>query len=219
LYSIYISKEKLDFFDKKPAVFKIMEEEILNPDIYMRLDERIAVPHTDIISLETLNFEKFRGIQFNFSNTKLDKGKNIIVHGNIESFHKLLMVIKKDYDNTLDEEFWHIELEELPYLESTTIKRVTVTFIHGKYYPQRRFFRHIDYIKNQYPYDIYHEKYKDMTNTSIQIDHYTDKTNHYKIWCVEEADISEDTWFKLAYMSLKPVYRKLLNEMLGNNNK
>lgn len=214
LYSIFICGEKLEFFDEKPAVFKLIEE-IKDSDVYMRLDERLAVPKTEIISLETLNFEKFRGIQFDYSNTKLDEHKNIIVHGNIETFDKLLMVIKKDYDENLNEEFWHVELEELPYLEESKNKRVTVTFIHGKYYPKRKRFRHIDYIQNQYLFDEYCIKIRDLSNGTIQIDHYTDKANHYKIWCVEETDITEEMWYKLAYVSLRSIYRKLLNEIIG----
>ena len=215
LYSIFINREKLEYFDEKPAVFRIIEEEISSPDIYMRLDERLAVPSEDRLLLDTLNSEKFRGIQFQFSKTNLDRGENIIVHGNIESYDKLLMIIKKDYDDPLGEDFWHVELEELPY--SKNINRVTVTLMHGKYYPAHKLFRHIDYIKNQYPYDIYIEKYKDMTNSEVPIDYYTDKTNHYKIWCVEETDISEETWYKLVYTSLRPKYKTLLNEILGMN--
>lgn len=217
LYSIFINKEKLRFHDDKPAIFRIIEEEISNGDVFMRLDERLAVPDTDVFSLDTFNFERFRGVQFKFDNTKLDNVKNIIVYGDPNTLHKLLMVIKKDYDNKLGEQFWHIEIEELPSIKDKDIDRITVTFVHGKYYPERKCFRHIDYIKNQYNYDIYIQKYMDMSNGEIKIDHYTaDKVNHYKIWCVEETDIKEEVWYKLAMLSLHKDYRKLFDEMFGN---
>lgn len=214
LYNLFISLEKLEVFDKKPAVFKLIEE-ITNPDIYLRIDERLAVPKTEMISLETTDFERFRGIEFRFKDTILEKIKNIIVHIDPKTANKLLMVVKKDYDRELNEGFWHVELEELPYIEDSKRNRTTVTFIHAKYYYERGFFRHIDYIKNQYPFEKYCEKYKDSSNQEIKIDYYTDKINHYKIWCVEETDISEDIWYKLVCVSLRPLYRKLFNEILG----
>ena len=46
------------------------------------------------------------------------------------------MVIKKDYDNDLNEEFWHVELEQLPNINrDQNRKNVCTTFIHSKYYP------------------------------------------------------------------------------------
>lgn len=214
LYNRCIPKSKIDLFDKKPAIFKIIEEEILDPDIYLRLDDRLAVPYTNVISLDSLNFERFRGIHFKFSKTVLKDIKNIIVHQDIKSFDKLLMVIKKDYDKELKEEFWHVEIEELPNFKNIDRKKVTTTFIHAQYYPKTRCFSHLDFTQNQYNYEIYSKKYKDASNTEVQIDHYTDKKNHYKIWCAEGTNIREETWYKLVKISLDTVYRKLFDEIL-----
>lgn len=218
LYSIFIERKKLEYSDEMPAVFKIISEDILpsGADLYMRLDERLAISRSVADITNILVSEKFRGLQFKFSNTQLEKCKNILVHGNIYTLDKLLMVIKKDFDDRLNEHFWHIELEELPFVEEKNLKNVCVTFIHGKYYPHSKVFKHIDFIKNQYEYLEYCEKYMDLTNNDIKIDYYTTKECHYKIWCVENVDISEENWYKLSRISLGETYQKLLDEILEN---
>ncbi|MGG3798675.1 hypothetical protein [Metabacillus fastidiosus] len=218
LYNIFIDRKKLEYFDRMPAIFKLLSDNIpLNKaDFYIQLDERLSVPLSEANISDRLLSEKFRGLQFNFNNTRLENIKNIIVHGNLETFDKLLMVIKKDYDQVLNEEFWHIELEELPYMENKSRDSVCVTFIHGKYYPNPKVFRHIDFIKNQYKYDDYCKKYQDMSNDDIKIDFYTTKECHYKIWCVENTEISEDIWYKISMISLGTMYKKLFDEILEN---
>lgn len=221
LYNIFIDRKPLEYFDKMPAVFKIISENIdLNKaDLYLRLDERLAVPLAEADIADRYESEYFRGTKFSLSNTRLENMKNIIVHYNPESFDKLLMVIKKDFDTHLKEEFWHIELEQLPFLDSNKLrKNVCTTFIHGKYYPKRQAFRHIDFIKNQYPFAEYCQKHEDRSNQDIRIDYYTTKECHYKIWCVENTDISEDTWYKLSKISLDDKYRKLFDEIMGIGN-
>lgn len=217
LYNIFINRKPIEFCDKMPAVFQLISENIDlgSADLYLRLDECLAVPLVEADITHRLVFEKFRGSSFRFANTKLEQIKNIIVHYDPKTFNKLLMVIKKDYDSILNEEFWHIELEQLPYIDrSKQSKDVCTTFIHGKYYPVRQIFRHIDFIKNQYPFDKYGDKQDDRSNQDIQIDYYTTKECHYKIWCVENIDISEEIWYKLASVSLSEQYRKLFNEIL-----
>lgn len=218
LYSIFIDKSPLNQTDFIPSIFKIILDniDIDNMDFYLRLDERLAIPleYADIGSY--MFFEKWRGCIFDFSNTKLEKLKNLIIHWDVDSYDKLLMVIKKDYDNNIDEEFWHIELETLPFKDSKDkyCKNVTTTFIHGKYYPIRKVFRHIDFIKNQYPFEKYLKKYNDNSTGDIKIDFYTTKECHYKIWCIENVDIKEDIWYQLVSVSLKNPYLKLFNEIL-----
>lgn len=218
LYNIFINRKKLNNFDRMPAVFKVLSDTIpLNEaDFYLRLDERLSTPLLEADISDRVLAEMFRGVQFNFNSTRLDKFKNIIVHGDLETFDKLLMVIKKDYDTFLEEEFWHIELEELPYVEDKEMNTVCVSFIHGKYYPNQKMFRHMDFIKNQYDYENYCEKYKDFSNGDIKIDFYTTKECHYKIWCVENIEISEEAWYKASSISLAPVYRKLFDEIMEN---
>ncbi|WP_350343230.1 hypothetical protein PRVXT_002522 [Proteinivorax tanatarense] len=216
LYSIFVNREKLEFSDKMPAVFKILSEEVIleKADFFMRLDERLSIPLLEAKTRRLLCFEKFRGLNFNFNNTQLENNKNIIVHIDSENLNKLLMVIKKDYDRERDEEFWHIEIEELPYVQEDSVRDpVYVTFIHGKYYPNKRTFKHIDFTKNQYEHNDYRIKYQD-TNSDIKIDYYTTKECHYKIWCVENINISEETWCKVVSTSLGLSYRKLFYEII-----
>ncbi|QMV45240.1 hypothetical protein FPL14_28885 [Cohnella cholangitidis] len=184
-------------------------------DFYLRLDERLATPLAEANIAQRLAFEKFRGPSFRFSNTKIEQIKNIIVHFDPSTYNKILMVIKKDYDSLHNEEFWHIEVEQLPYVDrSKQVKNIITTFIHGKYYPFRKTFRHIDFIKNQYPIDKYCDKQDDRSKEDVQIDYYTTKDCHYKIWCVENIDISEETWYKLVSISLPEQYRILFDEIL-----
>lgn len=221
LYNIFLDRKPIDFFDEMPAVFQIMckDIDVTNADLFLRLDERLAVPVTEADISHRLVFEKFRGPSFRFSDTKIENAKNIIVHYNSETFDKLLMVIKKDFDSILDEVFWHVEIEQLPFVDSNNYREyVHTTFIHGKYYPNRRVFRHIDFIKNQYPFEQYCKKQEDNSNQNIQIDFYTTKECHYKIWCVENVDISEEVWYKLVYVSLPEKYRTLFDEILEKSN-
>ncbi len=100
--------------------------------------------------------------------------KNIIFHYDPETFNKLLRVIKKDYD--IKEELWHVKLEQLPYIDRSKYRKtVCTTFLHEKYYSNRQIFRHIDFIKNQYPFEKYCDKKEDRSNQDIQIDYYTTK--------------------------------------------
>ncbi|MCU6711482.1 hypothetical protein M6D81_22555 [Paenibacillus sp. J5C_2022] len=217
LYNGFIDREPIEFLDKMPAVFNLMINciDLEAADFYLRLDERLSVPLKEANISHFLQFEKFRGISFRFSDTKLDKLKNITVHYNPETYDKLLMVIKKDYDVIANQEFWHIEVEQLPFIDRTESKgNIKTIFVHGKYYPVRRVFTHVDFTINQYPFEEYSEKQDDHSNKEIQIDYYTTKECHYKVWCVENIDISEELWYKLTSVSLPSTYRRLFDEIL-----
>lgn len=218
LYNIFISRKPLHAVDSVPAVFKIMLEsvDISKADLLLRLDERLAID-VDKADIRHYHFsEKFYGPSFLFSETKLEKAKNITVHYDPETYNKLLMVIKKDYDTILDEEFWHIEVEQLSNIaENYKSKFVLTTFVHGKYYPNRKAFRHIDFIKNEYNIRKYKQKHNGCSNSDVSIDYYTEtKDQHYKIWCIENIDMSEELWCKLILISLDPQYAILFKEML-----
>lgn len=74
-------------------------------------------------------------------------------------------------------------------------------------------------IKNAYPIEKYLKKHEGRSNQDISIDYHTEtKDEHYKIWCVENADISEELWYKLTFISLSPNYRVLFNEILEKHN-
>ncbi|VIF84663.1 Uncharacterised protein [Clostridioides difficile] len=221
LYNIFIDKSPLNINSLIPAVFEIMSQNIdfNKSNFYLRLDERLAVPLKYAYVSTILKFQKWRGCTFDFSNTKLENLKNIIVHGDNDNYNKLLMVIKKRYDDILDEEFWHIEIEELPYIDRgfKSNKDIITTFIHGKYYPKRKAFRHIDFIKNQYPFKEYCSKQEDNSTNEIKIDFYTTKECHYKVWCIENIDIQEHIWCELVNVSLSEEYRKLFGEILDSS--
>lgn len=111
-------------------------------------------------------------------------------------------------------DFWHIEIETLPYYENRMCPVIT-TFLHGMYYPQNEIFTHIDYTKNQYSADEYQQKYADSID-GMPIDHYTSCRDwHYKIWCIENGEFSKETWYKLMIVSLPRIYQNLLNEILN----
>ena len=204
----------ISFTDEIPAFARIITEQITSGDILYRLDERLAVPEEQIISYSTLNFEKFRGPQFKFNDTTLNTKKTIIVHIDENTMDKLLMVIKQCKD-TLDESFWHIEIETLPYVDGQkkNINHIITTFLHGMYYPNKDKFTHIDYTRNQYKFSDYLLKYSG-SNNNVPVDYYTEKELHYKIWCIENGEYSRKSWYDLMIASLTPKYQKLLNEIL-----
>lgn len=218
-YSIFIKTNRIEFTDKLPGIIKTIKDNTCDADILFRLDSRLATPIEEIISFTTYDFQKFRGPNFNFKNTELNGVKTKIVHIDENTLDKLLMIIKKDYDTELNLEFWHIEIETLPYLDEKKYKSnlVTVTFIHAKYYPDRNIFNHIDYIKNQYDYDKYILKYQDLNNYEIPIDFYTSKNCHYKVWCIENGEFTINTWYELVTLSIDSVYQALFDEILLDN--
>lgn len=215
VYNILTNKSKIEFFDTMPGFAKIITEDVDTGDILLRLDERLAVPAEQIISYSTLNFEKFRGPQFRFTDTDFVKTKTIIVHIDPKSCDKLLMVIKKDYDDVQKKSFLHVEIETLPHCPNRiTNSPCITTFLHGMYYPEDDIFTHIDYTKNQYIYSDYEKKYADA-DPNVPVDFYTEKKLHYKIWCIENGRYSRETWYKLMAASLQKQYRVLLDEMLA----
>ena len=215
VYNILTNVSKINFGDRMPGFAKIITEEVKTGDILLRLDERLAVPKEQIISYSTSDFEKFRGPQFHFVNSDLNRRKTIIVHINPETGDKLLMVIKKDYDSIKDKDFLHIEIETLPFcsIGEVTSSYIT-TFLHAMYYPTDDVFTHIDYTRNQYISSDYEQKYMDA-NPDIPVDFYAEKKLHYKIWCIENGEYTRDVWYKLMIVSLHEEYRVLLDEILA----
>lgn len=211
-YNIFTNKKTIDSLDVIPAFAKIILEET-EGDILYRLDERLSMPESEYSDYSGVAFGKFYGPQFNFDSTNLKETKTIIVRMDYDTFDKLLMVIKRDYDRTSKKSFLHIELESLPYINDTR-QYVITTFLHGMYYPDTDSFSHIDYTKNQYNIDNYLKKYEDSINGE-PIDLYVScKDLHYKIWCIENGTFSRETWYKLMIVSLPTRYQKLLDEIL-----
>ncbi len=215
-YNFFTNKTMLSPYDKMVGFAKIIKDETENCDILYRIDERLSVPEAEYYDYTGVPFAKFRGPQFNFQKNNLAVKKTIIVHIDENTQDKLLMVIKQGLDQKTNEEFWHIEIETLPY-RNTTNGYVITTFLHGIYYPQSDRFSHIDYTKNQYNGDVYLQKYTDSQN-GIPIDQYTETRDlHYKIWCIENGEFTKETWYKLMIISLPEIYQELLNEMLSLN--
>lgn len=213
-YNAFTNKAMLSPYDKTVGFAKIINEETENCDILYRLDERLSMPESEYYDYTGVAFARFRGPQFNFEKTNLDGNKTIIVHIDEKTADKLLMVIKPRIDQHTNEEFWHIEIETLPYKSSANGYTIT-TFLHGMYYPKRNVFTHIDYTKNQYNDDVYLQKYSDCNN-EITIDQYTETRDlHYKIWCIENGAFTIETWYNLMIISLSEPYQVLLNEMLS----
>jgi hypothetical protein len=136
------------------------------------------------------------------------------VHFDPDTMNKVVMIIKPDFDTTLGETFYHIEVEELWAPELIRENYVITNFIHAKFYPARSFFNHIDFSVNQYNLETYKIKHKDNTATGIPINAYCDI--HYKVWCVESTSISIATWGKLIFLSLDEPFRYLFSEMVSD---
>lgn len=212
-YNMFTNKTIIDPMDSTVGFAKIIQNEMTNCDVLYRLDERLSMPELEYNDYTGVSFAKFYGPQFNFGKTNLKNSKTLIVHMSEDTFDKLLMVIKKRTDQTTNEEFWHIEIETLPY-KTTCVGNVITTFLHGMYHPRKRAFSHIDYAINEYSGNEYLQKYAGSQNGASN-DQYTSRRDlHYKIWCIENGEFSEETWYKLMIVSLSKKYQSLLNEML-----
>ena len=213
-YNYFTNKAKLDPCDSMVGFARIIQEDAKDCDILYRLDERLSVPKEESYDYSGVAFAKFYGPQFKFDGNFLNGDKTVIVHMDDNTMAKLLMVIKRRVDQNTSAEFWHIEIETLPYFEICT-QPVVTTFLHGMYYPKRDVFTHIDYTKNQYSGNEYIQKYADSVD-GMPIDQYTScRDLHYKIWCIENGEFTRDTWYKLMMISLSKGYQNLLNEILS----
>ena len=215
LYSILTNTNTMQFGDTMPAFARIITEQVKDGNILLRLDERLALPINQAISYSTLNFEKYRGPQFHFKDSILKNPKTITIHIDENTADKLLLVVKRKVDNNSKKDFWHIELETLPYRDTASKGKYCITtFLHGMYYPEDDCFTHIDCTKNQYEMSEYIKKYSEC-EPDIPVDLHT-KSNelHYKIWCIENGRYTREIWYNLMTASLNEKYRTLLDEIL-----
>ena len=216
LYSILTNTNAMRFGDTMPAFARIITEQVKDGNILLRLDERLALPINQAISYSTLNFEKYRGPQFHFKDSILKNPKTITIHIDENTADKLLLVVKRKVDNNNKKDFWHIELETLPYRDTALKGKYCITtFLHGMYYPEDDCFTHIDCTKNQYEMSEYIKKYSEC-EPDIPVDLHT-KSNelHYKIWCIENGRYTREVWYNLMTASLNEKYRTLLDEILA----
>lgn len=132
LYSILTNTNTMRFGDTMPAFARIITEQVKDGNILLRLDERLALPINQAISYSTLNFEKYRGPQFHFKDSILKNPKTITIHIDENTADKLLLVVKRKVDNNSKKDFWHIELETLPYRDTVSKGKYCITtFLHG----------------------------------------------------------------------------------------
>lgn len=216
LYSILTNTNTMRFGDTMPVFARIITEQVKDGNILLRLDERLVLPINQAISYSTLNFEKHRGPQFHFKDSILKNPKTITIHIDENTADKLLLVVKKKVDNNSKKDFWHIELETLPYRYTASKGKYCITtFLHGMYYPEDDCFTHIDCTKNQYEMSEYIKKYSEC-EPDIPVDLHT-KSNelHYKIWCIENGRYTREVWYNLMTASLNEKYRTLLDEILA----
>ena len=216
LYSILTNTNTMRFGDTMPAFARIITEQVKDGNILLRLDERLALPMNQAISYSTLNFEKYRGPQFHFKDSILKNPKTITIHIDENTADKLLLVVKRKVDNNSKKDFWHIELETLPYRDTASKGKYCITtFLHGMYYPEDDCFTHIDCTKNQYEMSEYIKKYSEC-EPDVPVDLHT-KSNelHYKMWCIENGRYTREVWYNLMTASLNEKYRTLLDEILA----
>lgn len=214
LYNLFLDTTIGSPTDNFPYTIKIIQAEIKDTNLFMRCDEKIAVPAAEILSTATIDFQKFRGITIDFSNIEqLVYKKETVVHFDPETFDKVVMIIKSDNDE--EGEFYHFAVEELWNPEKIKDDFVLTNYLHAKYYPQKEGFNHIDFSVNQYSKEVFEKKYQDaVSDTNVPIDKYGDK--HYKIWCVESEKIEIGTWSKLVYVTLDEPFRDIFLEMFSH---
>lgn len=208
-YNLFIDPTISSPGAKMPYIFEIITEET-NGDIYLRCDDELAVPASQKFETATTDMQKFYGINVDFANIDKILHKEIIVHTQPSTDHRILVIIKPDFDN--DERFYHIEIEELWNTDGLTDKFIMATFLHAKYYPAQTSFTHIDFTVNQYDLETYRQKHTAAKNsTGIPVDKYCDI--HYKIWCIEAPEISVQTWSKIVCATLDEPFRDIFLEI------
>lgn len=215
MYGIHMDIEPLRFGDTMPGFARIITDKVTDGNILLRLDDRLALPIDEFFSGRTLDFDKYRGPAFRFNDSVLKQPKTLIIHYDPVNYNKLLMVIKKDYDEKINQPFWHIEIETLPCIpDNRKMKNVITTFLHGMYYINEDYFSHIDCTKNQYSINSYMKKYNEEGDTTADL--YTEDGYHYKLWCIEDGKYSREIWYELMIVSLPETYQKLLNEIIND---
>jgi hypothetical protein len=211
LYNIFLDTSIGNPTDTMPYIIQIIKNETSPVEIFMRCDENLAVPFSEMLCTATTDAQKFRGITVSFADIQsLVNQKEIVVHIHPETQHKILLTIKLDGERN-DQIFYHIGVEELWNPVSITDEIVATNFIHAKYYPETRRFNHMDFSINQYSKEILVAKYQDAVNeTKVPVDKYANQ--HYKVWCIEGENISLNTWSNLACATLDEPFREIFLE-------
>ncbi|MBN1551731.1 hypothetical protein JW979_09690 [bacterium] len=221
LYNIF-----LDTSIASPVAFVPITIEIIRSieppvRLLMRKDENLAIPYSRMVSIATVGFQKWRGINIVFDDIteQLKSGKETVVHFDPQTFHKILVYIKHGADEN-GVEFYHINVEQLwnPDTFESTEDVIITNYIHGTYYPIYRAFEHIDFSVNQYSRELYIAKYRDAESlTGVSIGAYANV--HYKIWCTRGDNLEPEVWVKLVCASLDEPFRSIFMETIGGSYK
>lgn len=216
-YPLFFNLTRKEQLSSTPQIIDLFKS-VPGADVYLICDQNLLCHQGQFSS--SVNFEHFRGIvKFEFSHIEnLVKGKEVIIHIDYEGKYKgnkLLFVIKSDCedDNNNNNKFYHVMVESLWNLDDFNQENVMTNYIHAKYFPKDQCFKHIDYSVNEYTLDHYLYKYEDAVNeTKTPIDCIADQ--HYKVWCIENSEISIDHWEKLVCYSLDEPFRHLFLEIV-----
>lgn len=102
LYNIFLDTTINSPSEMMPYTFRIITGEIKDKQLYLRCDNKLAIPFSEMKATATVDFQKFRGISLSFVDIQSILGKEIVVHIHDELLHKLVMIIKKDTENGED---------------------------------------------------------------------------------------------------------------------
>lgn len=217
LYNTFFDTSIGNPLDDVPNTIKIIQNSnIRDLSIYMRCDKKLCVNKEDMVCTAGVGFEKWRGIDFHAEaiEDNLIKDKEIVVHYDLETMNKLLLIIKPEKNNDGDN-YFQISVEQLWSMDKIlkSDSKVITNYIHGCYYPEKKIFDHIDFSVNQYNIDVYEKKYSDSnTETKVPIEKYGDI--HYKIWCIKGNNLDLKLWAKLVFYTIDAPFRKLFVEII-----
>lgn len=220
LYNIFLDTSIGGTNDQLPRTVQIIKGIQPPVKLFMRCDENLAVPYSRKVSTASTDYQKWRGITLDFSNIsrQLAGGKEVIMHFDPETGHKILVYIKKDRDDD-GVEFYSLNVEQLwnPSIFAEDEDIIITNYIHGTYYLSREAFSHIDFSANQYRKDVFLGKYDDaMMRTGIPTDKHTDtRVEHYKVWCVKGDALSAEVWADLVCATLDAPFRSIFMETIG----
>jgi len=223
LYNIFLDTSIGGANDQVPRTVQIIKDIQPPVKLFMRCDKNLAVPYSWKVSTASTDFQKWRGITLDFSNISrqvADGKEEVIVHFDLETGHKILVYIKKGWDD-VGLEFYHLNVEQLwnPAIFAEDEDIVITNYIHGTYYPSREAFSHIDFSANQYRRDVFVGKYDDaVKRTGIPIDKHTDtRDEHYKVWCVKGDSLTAKVWAELVFVTLDAPFRVVFMETIGGS--
>lgn len=219
LYNIFLDTSIGSPVAEAPKIIEIIRSIEPPVQILTRCDENLAVPCSEMVSIATVDFQKWRGITLNFENITelLKSGKETIVHFDLQTLHKILVYVKRGTDET-GVEFYHVNVEQLwnPEIFADSEDVIITNYIHGTFYPSREEFEHIDFSVNQYSREIFEAKYLDAEKqTDVSIGKYGNQ--HYKIWCIRGANLVPAVWIDLVCASLDSPFRSIFMETIGGS--